>query len=98
MSFWSGDSAAAAAPALRSELGELVLVRVAVDWRSLEDLLEALARASFPVNPEIQHGNPSTIVEFPAYESELGEIRRLLLVAGLGECPVEAANMLTALH
>ncbi len=98
MSYWSGDSAAAAAPALRGELGELVLVRVAVDWRSLEDLLEALARAPFPVNPEIQHGNPSTIVEFPAYESDLGEIRRLLAAAGLGECRVEAANMLTALH
>jgi len=97
VSLYSGDSAAAA-PALRSDHGELVLVRVAVDWRALEDLLDALARASFPVNPEIQHGNPSTIVEFPAYESELAEVGMLLSAAGLGECRIETANMLTTLR
>jgi hypothetical protein len=97
VSLCSGDSAAAA-PALRGDRGELVLVRVAVDWRALEDLLDALARASFPVNPEIQHGNPSTIVEFPAYESELEEVSRLLSAAGLGACPIETANILTTLR
>lgn len=97
MSSWSDYSSAATGAALRGTLGELILVRVAIDWRSLEDLLEALARAPFPVNPEIQHGNPSTIVEFPAYQSDLTEIRNLLATAGLGECRIEAANMLAAL-
>ena len=97
MTYRSEHAAATAAPALRGTLGELVLVRVAIDWRSLEDLLEALARAPFPVNPEIQHGNPATTVEFPAYESDLTEIRKLLGAAGLGECRLEVASMLSAL-
>ena len=96
MNYWSGHSAAAST-ALHGSLGELILVRVAVDWRSLEDLLETLARAPFPVNPEIQHGNPATVVEFPAYESDLPEIRRLLAAAGLAECHIQAASMLSAL-
>jgi hypothetical protein len=78
-------------------LGELILVRVAVDWRSLEDLLETLARAPFPVNPEIHHGNPATTVEFPAYESDLPEIRKLLAGSGLAECGIQVASMLNAL-
>jgi hypothetical protein len=98
VSYWSDHSAASAAAALRGILGELVLVRVAVDWRSLEDLLETLARAPFPVNPEIQHGNPATMVEFPAYEPDLTEIRKLLVGAGLGECRIEVASMLSALR
>ena len=96
MIYRSDHSAAVAA--LRGNLGELILVRVAVDWRSLEDLLETLARAPFPINPEIQHGEPATTVEFPAYESDLMEIRKLLASAGLGECRIQAANMLSALR
>jgi hypothetical protein len=95
---YRSDHPAAAVAALRGTLRELVLVRVAVEWRSLEDLLETLARAPFPVNPEIQHGNPATTVEFPAYESDLTEIRKLLAAAGLGECRIQVASMLSALR
>ena len=96
MSYWSDHSAASAA--LRGNLGELIFVSVAVDWRSLEDLLETLARAPFPINPEIQHGDPATTVEFPAYEPDLVEIRKLLASAGLGKCRIRVANMISALR
>ena len=69
--------------ALRGLDGELVLVRVKVDSRMLEELLEALASADFPINPEIRHGFPDTVVEFPAYENQLAEIRSLIQRAGL---------------
>ena len=35
--------------------GELVLARVSVDARHLEDLLESLAALEFPVNPQLLH-------------------------------------------
>jgi hypothetical protein len=57
--------------------GELVSVRVSVEPRALEDLLECLARLAFPVNPEIIHGVP-TVVEFPAWETRLFEVRDAL--------------------
>jgi hypothetical protein len=96
MSSWPETSSAQ--PALRGVLGELVSVRISVDWRSLEDLLEALARAPFPVNPEIRHGNPSTIVEFPAYASHLDDVRRLLEQVGLEDCRMDIASMFSAIH
>ena len=56
---------------LRGSGGELVLVSVLVDSRLLEDILDALASADFPINPEIRHGYPDTHVEFPAYENQV---------------------------
>ena len=47
-------------------------------------MLEALADVSFPVNPEIHHStahggdNRFTVVEFPAYENRLNEVRTTL--------------------
>ena len=49
----SRPSHAGAVPALFGQEGELVLLRVAVEPRLLEDLLEALARLDFPVNPQL---------------------------------------------
>ena len=96
MSSW--PEASSAQPALHGALGELVSVRISVDWRSLEDLLEALARASFPVNPEIRHGNPSTVVEFPAYASHLDDVRILLDQVGLEDCRMQIASMFSTIH
>lgn len=61
--------------------GELVSVRVSVEPRSLEELLECLASLAFPVNPEIFHGVP-TVVEFPAWESRLFEVQDALRAWG----------------
>ena len=83
-------------PVLHGADGNLVLVRVRVDERLLEEVLEALAGASFPINPEIRHGHPDTWVEFPAYEKHTAEIRRLIRAAGIRNVEIELANTLIA--
>ena len=83
--------------ALRGLSGELVQVRARVDSRLLEELLEALADADFPINPEIRHGFPDTTVAFPAYDNQLDEIRELILRVGLRKVDLEADNMLSAI-
>ena len=95
MSYWPGTGEEPAA--LRGTDGKLVFVRVRVESRLLEDLLEALARAEFPINPEIRHGYPNTYVEFPAYDGQILEIRRLLQSAGIQDAEVELANALRAI-
>lgn len=82
---------------LRGSAGDLVFVKVRVDSRLLEDLLEALAGADFPVNPEIRHGYPDTTVEFPAYDTQISEIRKLIQTAGLKQTELEVSNMLQAI-
>jgi hypothetical protein len=62
---------------MSGRLSELIRIRVSTDPRSLEELLDCLANLSFPINPQIYHGLP-TIVEFPAYESHLPQIRSAL--------------------
>ena len=62
--------------------GELLSVRIEVPWRHLEELLDALAALSFPINPQLGHGSPTTTVEFPAYSGQLQEVREAL--KGLG--------------
>jgi hypothetical protein len=62
--------------------GELLSVRIEVPWRQLEELLDALAALSFPINPQLGHGSPTTTVEFPAYSGQLQEVREAL--KGLG--------------
>ena len=57
--------------------GELVLIRICVEARHLEDLLEALAEVPFPLNPQIYH-QPETVVEFPAYSSRVHEIEQVI--------------------
>lgn len=66
--------------AVYGESGELVSVSVEVPAHELEELLEALAGARFPINPEIFHprGAGPTLVEFPAYAGDLDEVRRVL--------------------
>jgi hypothetical protein len=79
-------------PSLSTAEGALVSVSIHVAPRYLESLLEALALVSFPVNPQIYHdaaliyryadGHSETesiaLVEFPAYEGRLEEVRRAI--------------------
>lgn len=96
MSYWhnAGTDSAALHGA---DGGELVSVRVRVDSRHLEDVLEALAHADFPINPEICHGYPNTWVEFPAYDKQIADVRNLLRQAGIHDVSLELASMLRAI-
>jgi hypothetical protein len=75
---------------LHSDQGDLFSLRVTVEAYLLEDLLETLASAPFPINPEILHhaeivrGNqtiPAVHVDFPAWQSQISAIRDLLTQA-----------------
>ncbi len=77
-------------PSLSTAEGALVSVSIHVEPHCLESLLEALAQVSFPINPQIYHDaaliyryadgreqtEPITLVEFPAYEGRLVEVRQ----------------------
>ena len=76
--------------------GALVSIRVTVEPRLLEDLLESLAAVSFPINPQIYHGRP-TVVEFPAYEPRLDELRGVLRRAGFEGAVLRISPMLDAI-
>jgi hypothetical protein len=81
---------------LSTSEGQLVSVSIRVDPGELESLLEALAQVSFPVNPQIYHDaavvyryadgreetESATLVEFPAYEARLEEVRKALTSFG----------------
>jgi hypothetical protein len=101
------------APALLAgSEGELVSVSIDVDPRYLESLLEALARLAFPVNPQIYHDaemvygyadgreevRSTTLVEFPAYEGQLGEVRATLELFSFEPGCVQITNMLADIH
>jgi hypothetical protein len=99
-------------PALHGTSGELVSVRIAVEPRLLESLLEALAEVSFPVNPEIYHqavvvcvsaggrreSKPVTLVEFPAYRDGLAEVRNALETHGLDPDAIQVRSMLSEIQ
>lgn len=89
------------APGLRGAEGTLLSIRISVEPRLLEQLLETLAEVPFPVNPEIFHPLPAaagersrTIVEFPAYETRLGEVRQALARHGFDPDCARVASML----
>lgn len=86
-----------ASPALRGADGDLVDVKVTIPSRSLEDLLDTLARLDFPINPEIRHGFPDTLVEFPAYDTHVGAIEQVVRATGILGVRIELANMLRAI-
>ncbi len=88
----SRPSLAGAAPALFGQEGELVLLRVAVEPRLLEDLLEALARLDFPVNPQLYHRPAQVTVEFPAYSARVDEVRDTLQRHGFSAASLDMAS------
>jgi hypothetical protein len=82
-----------------------------VEAPRLEELLDALAQLEFPINPQIYHNaalicrypdheeiEPTTLVEFPAYENGLPEIHRILEVYGFPPGSVQATAMLEDMH
>ena len=77
--------------------GELVLIRICVEARLLEDLLEALAEAPFPLNPQIYH-HPQTVVEFPAYSSRVEEIVKVITSRGFEEGQMRVLNLLESIE
>jgi len=83
--------------------GVLVSVSVSVEPPRLEALLDALAHLEFPINPQIYHdvgvaGQSTTLVEFPAYENRLPEIRSLLETCGFPAGSVRATAMLDSIR
>ena len=79
------DFAVMVEKASRESLEELVWVRFTVGPRELEDALEALASASFAINPSLVHSphDATTAVEFPLYRDQVEEVERRLADAGL---------------
>ena len=75
--------------------GELVSLRIAVEPRLLEDLLEALARLDFPVNPQLYHRPAQVTVEFPAYSERVDQVREALLRHGFSPESLEVSGGLT---
>jgi len=110
MSVWSNTVPGGAA--LSGHEGTLVCVSIDVDPRDLESLLEALAQVGFPVNPEIYHDaalvyvgadggeerRSTTLVEFPAYERRLAEVRAALEKHGFDPARVQVIGMLDAIQ
>jgi hypothetical protein len=94
MSVWPTSSPAHAP--LSGREGELIQVQIRTEPRLLEDLLECLASVPFPINPQIYHGLP-TIVEFPAYERHLYEVRDALRSFGLDSSALRVSSMLEAI-
>ena len=97
-----------ASPTLSGREGALVCVSIDVERRRLESLLEALAQTGFPINPQIYHDaavtylyadghedtQTATLVEFPAYEGRLDEVRNALNSYGFEPASVHATSML----
>ena len=77
--------------------GELVLIRICVEARLLEDLLEALAEVPFPLNPQIYH-HPETVVEFPAYSARVSEIVDVIAKGGFNAGQMRVVNLLEAIE
>ena len=114
MSVWLNDAAGTGGypAALATSEGSLLLVSIAVDPRRLESLLEALAQVSFPINPEIYHDaaivsrypdgheepQAVTLVEFPAYEVRVAEVRSVLAAYDFEPSSVETTSMLDEIH
>jgi hypothetical protein len=70
----------------------LVSLRIVVEPRLLEDLLEALARLDFPVNPQLYHRPAEVTVEFPAYSARVEEVRHTLERNGFSPANLQVAS------
>ena len=94
MSVWPAfSSSPVSVPSLSSAQGDLVSVSIPVEPRRLEALLESLAETSFPINPQIYH-EAVTLVEFPAYEGQLDQVRATLSAHGFDAVSVRYTAML----
>lgn len=98
----------AAPVSLASAEGELLAVRISVEPRWLEKLLDTLAHLDFPISPQIYHQaalrylyadggerwEPTTTVEFPAYARWLPALRGTLDSAALPGVRLTVRSML----
>lgn len=84
--------------ALSGRDGELILLRISVEPRLLEQLLETLAETSYHINPQVLPSSAAgSTIEFPAYESWVPPIRAALLAGGLDCAHVQATAMIAAI-
>jgi len=80
--------------ALFGRQGELVSLTVSTEPKLLEDLLEALAALDFPVNPQLYHRPAQVLVEFPAYSSQVEQVRDALLRQGFDASGIQVSRPL----
>ncbi len=102
----------AAGPALCGSEGELVAVRISIEPRLLERLLDTLARLDFPINPQIyhdavrvfrggdgaEHTAPVAVVEFPAWAGWMDAVREALRRDSLDGAAITVRGMLEDIH
>jgi hypothetical protein len=100
------------AGSLAGSEGELVSVRINIEPRRLEELLEALAGVPFPINPQIYHHaavvylfpdgsrrtEPATMVEFPAYTGRLDAVEAALGGHGFGKRCFHTVPIMQDIH
>ena len=97
MSVW--PDAVPTSLSLSESEGALVSISIQVAPRHLESLLEALASIAFPINPQIYHElGVSAVVEFPAYENHLSEVRCALQASGFDPQCMRVTSMLDAIR
>jgi hypothetical protein len=80
--------------ALFGREGELISLIVATEPKLLEDLLEALASLDFPVNPQLYHRPAQVLVEFPAYSTQVEQVRDTLLRQGFDAGGIQVSRPL----
>jgi len=80
--------------ALFGREGELICLAVATEPKLLENLLEALASLDFPVNPQLYHRPAQVLVEFPAYSSQVEQVRDELLRHGFDAGAIQLSRPL----
>jgi hypothetical protein len=80
--------------ALFGREGELISLSIATEPKLLEDLLEALASLDFPVNPQLYHRPAEVYVEFPAYSSQIEQVRHALLGRGFAGSAIQVSRPL----
>ena len=99
-------------PSLRGTEGELVSIRITVEPRLLERLLDVLAELSFSINPQLYHDaavvyvgpdggrhvEPATIIEFPAWAGRVREIEVALARSGFDSACLSVKDMLADIH
>jgi hypothetical protein len=99
-------------PSLSTAEGTLLSISIHVEPQHLESLLDALAQASFPINPQIYHDaamlyrypdgheetESITLVEFPAYAGRIEEVRQSLTAYGFDSSCIRVTGMLDEIH
>ncbi len=79
--------------------GELLAAEIRVSPKHLEEILEALASAPFPINPELEHSTPAlTQVRFRIYDSQIESLREILVTAGFAQGLLEVHSPATELN